>query len=134
MAPTNNPYASLSNPFDYRFDNVAVSIGYEFTNLQRIVVAHGVQFDEFLDDLTTALRNRATSSEELLLLKMDMAYGNYFPTAMSEQVRMIFDGLFDLVASKIKSTIDGTNLYIGDRFDYGVAKFSNHGLLFTKNW
>lgn len=130
---TNNHCALLSNLFDYRYDKLAIHVGYELQHLQRIVVAHGVSFEEFLDDVITALRHKATSTQELMLLKLDVVYGDYFPRPLSETMYPMVSALFDTVTDKIKSTIAATHLYHAGRFDYGIAKHSNHGLLFTKN-
>lgn len=109
-------------------------MGIELFNLQRIVVAHGVSFEEFADDLITTMRSKSNSSQELLMFKLEMLYGDYFPIRPNEQVVKNLEFAFDAVVGKIKNTIERDQLYLGDRFDYCVTKHSNHGLLFTKNW
>ena len=134
LEQTNNHSPLSSNPFDYRkYNRIAVHVGVDFLNLQRIVVGHGNSFSEFLEDLTTAIRCRVHSEEELFLLKMDFVFGDYLTNALGENVRPHAEALFDSVANKIKTELLQSQLYLAGRFDYSATKHSNYGLLFTKN-
>lgn len=134
LEKTNSHLSSLSDPFDYRLhDNIVVHVGIDLLNLQRIVVGQGASFSEFLDDLSTAIRCRRHSEEELFLLKLDLVCGNYFERPIDDKARLALEQLFDVVAFKIKTELLRNDLYLAGRFDYSVSNHSNYGLLFTKN-
>lgn len=129
---TNRPCQSLSDPFDYRHNAVIIPIGYELFNLRSVIESHGNNFEEFLDDLTTTLRSKVTSSQEYFLFKMEVLSGNYLLNIPNEVIAYQLGQLLDVLYERIKRTIVQEQLYIGDRFDYSVLKYTNHGLLFTK--
>lgn len=111
-----------------------MSVGIEITNLKRIAMLGGVDFDELIDDIVTAIRSKECMSQELMMLKLDMLYGDYFPKQLDVAMVEALDQNFTAVVNKIKSMIENDRLFLGGRFDYRVSNHSNHGLLFTKNW
>lgn len=129
---TNNHFQPLSNPFDYRHDHIAVNLGVEMLQLRQAVESHGNNFEEFVDDFTTTMRSKATSSQEYFLFKTDVLFGGYLRIKPNEAVIEAMGQLLDTVHWRLQMALRHEHLYVADRFDYSVQKHSNYGLLFTK--
>lgn len=129
---TNNHFQPLSNPFDFRHEQLVVNVGVEMMQLKLAVETHGNNFEEFVDDLTTTMRSKANSSQEYFLFKMDVLFGGYLRIKPNEAVIEVIGQLLDAVHWRLQAVLRHEHLYVADRFDYSVQKHSNYGLLFTK--
>ena len=130
--PTNNHFQPLSNPFDYRHDSLVINLGVEMLQLKQAIETHGNNFEEFIDDFTTTMRSKATSSQEYFLFKTEVLYGGYLRIQPSEAVIEVIGRLLDSLHWRMQASLRHENLYVADRFDYSVQNHSNYGLLFTK--